>query len=223
MSKDKEKILEVLRPSKYGMSVKKIAEQLGWSRTTVSKYLQKLKQNEEVFDRDIGQYKIWLYNRSKGAEDTSKENLLFLKAYQLFLKYLHEYHPELEDAKKIGASIGKDLDIENFISLDINDVIKKPLELSQIAQTFMDILNNIYLLNYEEYKFDPPIINYKPPFIILRIKESDYVEIPMHFELLCGIFEEKINQLLKLNLDISIHDVFKDEKMIDIKIQVKEI
>ena len=131
-------------------------------------------------------------------------------------------HPEIKDGKEIGKLISRELPFEKHIPVDLEGLMKTPLDLEEIAKTFMDGLNNIYFLTYEKYIFDPPIINRDPPIsIILRIKESRYVQIPLHFEILTGLVEEKINQLFKLKIDVSINAIFPEKSMIDIKISFK--
>ncbi|TFF87857.1 MAG: HTH domain-containing protein [Promethearchaeota archaeon] len=221
MTQDKELILKVLKPSKYGMSIKKIAENLDWSRTTVTKYLNELKDDGRVFDSEIGQYKLWLYQIPNGMTLTGEGKIL-LRAYMSFLKNLNKLHPEIKDGKEIGKRIAKDLDIENEFPVNFKKLVKRPLNLTQIAKTLMEVLNNIYFITYEKYNFDPPILNKNPPFIILRIKDSKYINIPLHFDILIGLIEEKVKQFYNIDVDIQIHNMLLEENIIDIKINFKK-
>lgn len=221
MGKNSAKLIDVLKASRYGLSINKIAEKTGWHRNTVSKYLSILENEEKVFSREIGQYKLYLYQKGE-EEDVSEEEKLLLKAYELFIKSLIELYPETIDGKEIGKFISRELEFEKQIPINLWDIAKRPLNLELIAKTFMDGLNNIYFLTYEKYNFDDPIILKKPPVIILRIIESQYVQIPLHFEILTGLLEEKINQLFKLNIDVSINKIHSEQNKIDIKISFKE-
>lgn len=221
MGKNSAKLIDVLKTSRYGLSINKIAEKTGWHRNTVSKYLNILEKEEKVFNREIGQYKLYLYQKGED-EDFSEEEKLLLKAYELFIKSLMKLYPETIDGKEIGKFISKELEFEKHIPINLGKVAKRPLNLDLIAKTFMDGLNNIYFLTYEKYNFDDPIILKNPPVIILRIIESQYVQIPLHFEILTGLLEEKINQLFKLNIDVSINKIHSEQNKIDIKISFKE-
>lgn len=221
MGKNSARLLDVLKTSRYGLSINKIAEKIGWHRNTVAKYLGILENEGKVFNREIGQYKLWLYKKSED-EAVSEQDQLLLKAYELFIKNLMRLHPEITDGKEIGRLISRELEFEKHIPIDFNGIAKPPLDFNLIAKTLMDGLNNIYFLTYEKYEFDPPIINKSPPFIILRIKDSRYVQIPLHFEILTGLVEEKINQLFPLNIDVSINAIYSDKNMIDIKISFKK-
>lgn len=217
MVKKKGKILELLNTAPYGMSVQNMAKKLGWHRNTVSKYLTELRSDGKVKERKVGQYKIWI-NKESQKKSKSPQNLLLLKAYRLLLKNLRKIYHDMQDGKELGRLIGKELNIENYISLNGKDYSKKNLDLSSLAEIFMDALNTIYLFTYEKYTFDPPLTNEKPPFIIIRIRDRKYIEIPLHYQLVAGLFEEKIAQLYRLNVDISLHEIFLDEGIIDIKI-----
>ena len=183
MGKNSAKLIDVLKTSRYGLSINKIAEKIGWHRNTVTKHLNILEKEGRIFSREIGQYKLWLYQESEN-EGIGDQDQLLLKAYELFIKNLMKLHPEITDGKEIGRLISSELEFEKHIPVDFNGIAKLPLDLNLIAKTFMDGLNNIYFLTYEKYEFDPPVINTSPPFIILRIKESRYVQIPLHFEIL---------------------------------------
>jgi len=218
MGKSKSVLLELLGPSRYGMSINKIAENLNWHRNTVSKYLNILKDEGKVADRKIGQYRLWI-SRDTEAEPLSEETSLLLNAYISLLRNLNVLHPDVIDGKELGKLISKDLEIEKILPIDLKDI---RLDLDSIATYVMDILNNIYFLTNETYNFDPPMINQKPPFIIIRIRDSKYVETPLHFQIITGIFEAKIKQLFNLNVDITVHEIFIEEKILDIKISLKQ-
>jgi biotin operon repressor len=218
MGKNKSMILDVLEPSRYGMSINNIAENLNWHRNTVSKYLSILKDEGKVIDRKIGQYKLWISGEADRIE-LSEETSILLNAYISLLRNLQVLHSGVIEGKELGKLISKDLDFEKLLPIDLKDI---KLDLNSIAIYIMDILNNIYFLTHETYNFDPPIVNQSPPFIILRIRESKYIETPLHFQIITGIFEEKINKLFHLNVDISIHEIFIEESIIDIKISLKQ-
>ncbi|MHA1147191.1 MAG: hypothetical protein ACTSR8_03000 [Promethearchaeota archaeon] len=218
MGKNSAKLIDLLKASQYGLSINKIAEKIGWHRNTVVKYLGILEKEGKVFNREIGQYKLWLYQERENG-DRGEQDQLLLKAYELFIKNLMKLHPDITDGKEIGKLISRELEFEKYSPFDFNGIVKQPLDLNLIAKTFMDGLNNIYFLTYERYKFlEPPIINEDPPYIILRIINSRYVQIPLHFEILTGLVEEKFNHLFPIKIDISINKIYSEHNAIDIKI-----
>ena len=54
-----DEIVKLLYETRYGLSVSKLAQKLGASRTTISKYLKILEDADKAFVQDIGQYKLW--------------------------------------------------------------------------------------------------------------------------------------------------------------------
>jgi len=50
----KQSILDLLKSSKFGLNVKNIKDKLGYSRTTIAKYLDILEKDNLVFDQKIG-------------------------------------------------------------------------------------------------------------------------------------------------------------------------
>jgi len=54
-----DRIINLLKENRWGLTAKEIAEKMGVSRLTVSKYLEKLKAAGVVKDRKIGAYRLW--------------------------------------------------------------------------------------------------------------------------------------------------------------------
>ena len=64
----KQSILELLKSSKFGLNVKNLKDTLGYSRTTLAKYLNKLEEENLVFDQKIGQYRVWLHKEHENIK-----------------------------------------------------------------------------------------------------------------------------------------------------------
>jgi len=62
MNNIKERIVSVLRKNPKGLTISKIAEQVGIHRTTIPKYLYELRGEKKVLIRDIGPARVFYLN-----------------------------------------------------------------------------------------------------------------------------------------------------------------
>lgn len=65
-----EKILNILKKYRWGLTAKEISEKIGISRVTVSKYLGQLKASGILSERRVGAYRVWYIKDL--AEETRK-------------------------------------------------------------------------------------------------------------------------------------------------------
>ncbi len=222
----KKEILNLLKNSQVGMSIKNIAEELEYSRNTVSKYLNILEEEEKVFDRELGQYKIYLHSDAKLYFDKQKAKgqQFALETYRYFLEYLTQEHPELNrEGKNAGLYMGQRMNIESLISSELLAFQTEDLSLKNIAKKVMDLLDNTYL-SMDTYEFDPPYINEDPAFILLRMRDSQYINAPINFYMLAGVMEEKFNQFLEefnISISVDVHAIHKQKRVVDLKLQIK--
>ncbi|MFX0138278.1 MAG: winged helix-turn-helix domain-containing protein [Candidatus Hodarchaeota archaeon] len=227
-------ILELLEKSKFGISIKKIAEETNFSRITVTKYLKKLEKEGLVSDRRVGQYKIWYlsdfkkYNQSYKLQAQSG----VLEYQKSLMKYLKIFHPEI-NGKKIGREIAKEHPVVKDV-IPVNET-KKTLniitDLNQFASIVIDLIKIIYLTN-DPCSIDPPIINQDPPFIIIRIRDSNFMENKLHFEIFSGIIEQEtldfLNSYPKIfeklfTIEVNVFQFLPEEKIVDLKYEIKPL
>ncbi|MCP4760459.1 MAG: HTH domain-containing protein [archaeon] len=222
--------LDLIKINNFGISTKKIAEKLGYSRTTIRKYLKILETDGLIFDREMGQYKIWLHIDAKeyfGKERNPGQNLI-LQIYHLLLKSLKLCHPELipEMGKEMGKSIGLELDFENYIDFDLKNSLKDLNDLDKTAKFMENIMNNLYLTG-DSIHFDPHVSDLSNSSIILRIRNSDFIDIPLEFYFMAGIMEKKMSfyyeKLFKKTVMVDIIGIVPEINLVDMKISFEDI
>ncbi len=221
-------IQNLLKNSQIGLSITNIAEELGYSRNTVSKYLKILKEEGKVYDRELGQYSIWLHNDARlyYEKDKAKGQMFALETYKHFLQYLDNNHPELgKEGKQIGNYMGKNMDILNLISPELLEFDLRLTDLNNLAKFLMDLLDNTYL-SMDSYEWETHSIidrDEVPPMIILRLKDSQYFSTPINFSMLAGVLEIQINSLLKNEgsmIRIDIKDTIPNKKVNLVELQI---
>ncbi len=225
-------ILNLLEKSKFGISIKKISEETNFSRITVTKYLKKLEKEGLVSDRRVGQYKIWYISDLKKYDQSymSRAHHGVIEYQKSFMKYLNIFHPEIKDGKEIGKAIAKEKPIVKDV-IPVNG-IKKPFniisDLNQFAGFIIDLIKIIYL-SKDPCSIDPPIINQDPPFIIIRIRDSNYMENKLHFEIFSGIIEQETLDFLKsypnifdklFNIEVNVLQFLPEENIVDLKYEI---
>ncbi|MHA1300282.1 MAG: helix-turn-helix domain-containing protein, partial [Candidatus Helarchaeota archaeon] len=174
MSSDEIKrgILQELKNSHVGTSIKKLSEKLNKSRTTIAKYLNILKKEGKVISKDVGLYKIWVSSEVESAYKENQFRILSAQYYQNLLSRLTSIYPDLlEKGKDIGKTISANIEFEKFFDVitieDLKSNINKKQSDSFILKTAMQILNSLNLIG-DNYIVEPLIIN--PPNGFMTIK-----------------------------------------------------
>lgn len=216
-------ILTLLLSAKYGYSVSKIATKLGYSRTTTSKYLDILEKNSKVFVQDVGQYKLWHHVEGyyKKNEKSSLTSLFFQPFYKLLMKHLPNYNINLDQIQELGYKISKDLDLselaEEYIELSTStkDYISID-EYAVIAAVNMEIINFLFS-GIDDFNWAEPLYFQKEKFFIIRMTNSNFIEIPAHYYILCGILHSQIQNYA--DISVMIHNINEKKNIVDIKFQ----
>ncbi|MBD3229779.1 MAG: ArsR family transcriptional regulator, partial [Candidatus Lokiarchaeota archaeon] len=162
MTKDtKKEILDLLKRSRFGLNVQKISDDLGYSRTTISKYLKILEKDDLVFYRTIGQNKIWIHKDiyfDKRNKDNPLNNLVFA-IYTSMLRNMEtsDLKPNLtpDYIKKLGKLIAQDFNFSEFLD---NDLLKIPDEIpdsDKISELLMKIIDSICKF-FDNYTWKEP-------------------------------------------------------------------
>ncbi|MCP4761571.1 MAG: helix-turn-helix domain-containing protein [archaeon] len=200
-----DQILEFLKKSDFGTSIKKISEELEYSRKTITKHLMNLKNEGEVFDREIGQYKVWIHKDVKEFhEKKNSMNDILLELYFSVIKTLEKNHKSI-DGKMLGLQMTSEFAIEKFINEETFENIQKKIKkillntkknkLEQITAEFLEVFKSLYLSN-AKYDLDF-IVNTKPLKVQINLRHEDFLNSPFYYDLLCGFMEGIINNIIK--------------------------
>lgn len=232
----KEEIVDYLiKKSGMGANIVKISENLGRDRKTISNYLMELKEEGTISSRKIGRIKIWYH---LGTERIDKSQKYFYQMYTLMLKYIDhiESTKSPEDFKKLGKLMARDLDFEEVANINLKDfftIPNNPFDILSISKQVMDGID-LYYGPSDDYEWVLPIPHYNDDmnnlYFILRMRDSAYIDLPMHFYIMAGgieaiietIFINNINFYSMIdNFKVYIHRIYKKENAVDIKISAK--
>ena len=216
-------ILMLLKDARFGHSINKIAKELNYSRTTISKYLVQMQKEGKVFAQDIGQYKVWHHQEGfyRKNYDCSIANIIFQPFYTSMMKNLPSYGIEKEQFKELGREISKDLDlfelVDTFVDLSASSLKNSnQTTLNELAHITMDIIDMIFS-DSDQFTWHPPFICGEESFFILRMAGSDYFDSPAHFYLLSGLIQFQLEK--KTKAAVHIHQIVEEEKLVDMKFQ----
>ncbi|MHA1674424.1 MAG: helix-turn-helix domain-containing protein [Promethearchaeota archaeon] len=216
-------ILSILLTSKYGFSIAKLADKLGYSRTTISKYLNILQQKQKIFSQDVGQYKLWHHGEGffKSNNDFTLVSLFFQPYYKAMMKNLPTYQITDGQFKELGQKISEELDlselVEKFIELSTSTIAESNFDnFHALADINMDIINTLFT-GIDAFIWNTPLFFPSEHFFILRMAGSKFIQISAHFHLLCGIIEFQMQKYANFSMDI--HQINEEEAIVDFKFQ----
>ncbi|MHA1268830.1 MAG: HTH domain-containing protein [Candidatus Helarchaeota archaeon] len=216
----KDNILKSLKETNFGKSIKKIAEELDLSRTTVSKYLRILEKENKCISKKVGVYSLWF---SKENEDLLKQNpyrILIRNFYKSLINSLNKIYPDInERGKEIGINIAEILNIEEFLDIESLYEYLKEDDKRGILKTICDLFLNANILG-EDYNFEMIILENENRGII-KLKDTEFTEYPLHFYIQAGVLEGKINKNSPFNVDVQIYEINKEENYCIIIITLK--
>ena len=210
-----ENILQTVKKSKFGLNIKNIVEELGYSRTTITKYLKMLEEEGLVFERAIGQYRIWIHRDALFASSSTIGNEMIFS----LLKHL-ESKIDPKTIKKLGKEISRDLNFSKYINKGILKDTGNNTGLANTAEILMKIIDSI-CKSYDDYTWSTPMLNHKKNQIILRMGNSEIIEITPYYFLIAGIIEQEINRANENAVKVNILQINRQQQLIDIEFVIK--
>lgn len=212
----KENIVQLIKKSQFGLNIKNIADELGYSRTTITKYLQILEKEGLVIERAVGQYKIWVHR------DALLETNRITPVNEMIFSILKHIQTELDpiSLKKLGQAVAGDMNFSRYIDQEIIKKSEEKLEYEGIAELLMKTIDSICKI-YDDYNWHLPIINIQKGIIILRMSESDLLEIPSYFHLISGIIEYEMNRFIPESANVNVIQINENNKVVDLEFEIK--
>jgi len=215
----KQSILDLLKSSKFGLNVKNIKDKLGYSRTTIAKYLDILEKDNLVFDQKIGQYRVWLH---KEHENIKSLNVLIFDVYQSMLRHMEE-DSELdispEKIKKMGMTVASDLHFSELVDKQLFEGVNLR-NFGDIADLLMKAID-MMCTYYDNYSWRPPIIIESKNIIIVRMYDSKLISSTnYHFYMLSGFIEQAMNETAKGSKgSVNVIQIDEKEKIVDFQFE----
>lgn len=184
-----------------GVTITDIAEILGFSRNTVSKYINILELKNKIYKKKIGAYSLYI-----SSEETNLPKSLILSYYKAFLKGLRKNFPNKEDVfKKIGINSA------NLIKFSFSPNIYKQLKSlkgNPISRVHLELFKEFYAA-YDIFQPETEIsilnVDPKGQEAIYRFKNSVFLEdndlYIYHIYLMTGITQSILER--ELGQDVS--------------------
>ncbi len=222
----RQEILNCIKENNLGVTVQDIADNIGASRNTISKYIFQLELEKEVIKKKVGVYFLYFTPERHLVQSNLVSGL-----YKNFLYSLKQNFPNQENIfKTIGRNIG-----ENFkIPLDYlhglaeggrftNDIpIKTFLEIFREFYPYFDVFQSFLEISIRE-------INQRGNKATYRFTHSDFLEdtddFIYHFYLISGIIETTFSRELKKNVfcdvvKVNISDI-KANSFLEISLEIE--
>jgi len=171
-----EKIINLLRKHPLGLTTKEIAEKLGISRTTIAKYVEKLKGKGIIAEKRVGAYRLWLLGEYYQAKKLTARRILVALTRAL-LRILGE------NSYQLAFMVGKAIAQELYETVELNS--SKPFE--SIASMISDITEGVSTQAFE--------LGNNRGVIIIKMSDTSF---PIEFiKLLANILQGAIEELIK--------------------------
>ena len=215
----KQNILGLLKDSKFGLNVKNLKDKLGYSRTTIAKYLDILEKDNLVFDQKIGQYRVWLH---KDHENIKSLNVLIFDIYQSMLRNMEkdsEFNITPEKIKKMGIQVASDLHFSELLDKQLFEGADLR-NFGNIADLLMKAID-MMCTYYDSYSWRPPIIIDSKNIIIVRMYNSKLISSTnYHFYMLSGFIEHAMNKMGKgAKHSVNVIKIDEIEKIVDFQFE----
>ncbi|MCP4760205.1 MAG: winged helix-turn-helix domain-containing protein [archaeon] len=214
-----EEIIKYIKKNPSGLTITDIALGIGTSRVTVTKYVNQLLEQEKIFVKQIGWYKLYF-----SVERQFVPLRPFIAFYKNLLLSVKEHYSTKEDFKELGKNIG--VGVKKMINTAIPDDLI-PLN-GKSYGNFLKYFGQIF--PYFDFLMDPNMdIKYeidetknKGNYIFSNIALIKYSEeFESHFYLLSGIMESAFSGILEKDVFINVDQVDIPNNFVKMTIEIK--
>ncbi|MHA1681282.1 MAG: hypothetical protein ACTSUE_09750 [Promethearchaeota archaeon] len=236
----KDRILELLGGETLGMTKSKLADNLGASRPTVSKYVDILHEEGRIKRMAVGEFKFWALAKKRETRD-SPLKMSFRIIIDLVLEYVCRYTNHEVNWKEFGQFIGKNLDLSKIVQTDFFfDLIYNEsgddsvgggsgmlppsgeVLLQRLSKIFLEMFKAIVTI-FDECIIDEPIIIHDPAIITLRLHDTAFNEYKKVFEIVAGLVEQKMRtDFYDMAVTIDFNEPVKTD-ILDIIIKIHDL
>lgn len=196
-------ILQCIKNNPGGITITDISKIKGFSRNTVSKYINILKLKNKIYKKKVGAYSLYF-----SSEENYLPNSLVLSYYKVLLKGLKQNFPD--KGKFFKSLIKKNVeDIKFTFSPKIYKQLKylKNHPISQLRKIHLEIFKEFYP-TYDIFQPDVDIsilkVDPKGNRAIYRFRDSVFVDdnedYLYHIYFMCGLTEGILEKELKRNV-----------------------
>jgi len=219
----KEKILECLYQNTTGLTIIEISRLIDGNRNTVSKYLNRLKDEKLVYKKNIGKARLYFSKKRKSLPMSVV--ISFMKAV---LSGLNTKFPKKEQTfKEIGHLIS------NQYQFPFGPTFAKELEKvrgSPDIEMHLKRFKKLYpTFDFLQEDLDIQIIELEKNNAIYRFRNSEFLhnsnDYIYYYYMICGIIEgflsKEIPGQVICNIESIQLDEIKENSYIDISIEIK--
>ena len=227
----KEKIVEILKGEKIGITITRLSDKLHVSRPTIYKYLAILKEDKLVDEVDVGGSKFWTATTGKTTSSISTIMAPYRYFVDLILETLDRTLGKKQkiDWKEVGANMTEEIQLDDLYETDeFIDMFKKQqivptglggnfdptneshseenqLKLLKQFSPFFAQVFKFFLAFLDDCEMETPYEIENPPVLILHMKKFRFLKDNRIIDISCGAVEHIINSELfpELNVDIS--------------------
>lgn len=213
----KQKILDSLAKTNFGKSIKKISEELKLSRTTVSKYLSLMKQEGLTTDKKLGVYSIWFSTEKIKELEESPYRILIRDFYKNLLLALSKMYPDIiERGKELGNLLAQNLQIEKFVDLSVIPPSNNSTDKKLLVRIILEIFQNSDILG-ERTESEIFVLENQG---VIRIKNSEFLDRPLHFYIQTGFLEAKVQPYISFPIQVEVYEINTQENYCDILVKL---
>ena len=221
----RDKILECLYNNASGLTITEISKLIDGNRNTVSKYLNRLKDDYLVYKKDIGKARVYFSKKRESVPMSlvisfmkavlSGSKTKFPKEEQIFKEIGHIIAKQFQFP--FGPTFAKELE-KNRGSPDIEKHLRRFKKLYPTFDFLQEDLD-IEIIELEQGK-NKAIYRFKNSEFLHNSKDYIY-----YFYMICGIIEailsEEIPGQVICNIESIKLDEIKENSYIDISIEIK--
>jgi len=227
-AKFKPEILHLLKNAQHGMIATDIKERLNHelSRNTIQSYLDQLKAEKKAYAVKIGRYELWFHKKKMDKQVSISQDFQNHPIFPFLSTFfdLLETNPvnKMINWKEFGLNLGKIFGFEPYFPNLRYFVIEDPLRIFDLTkEIYPSILSQIlFFLGDKNFEIDPPITQKETNTIIFRIRGSKYYENKIFFNLLCGIEEAEISQIIPFQVKVDVLQQIIEKKLVDIRFKI---
>jgi DNA-binding transcriptional ArsR family regulator len=191
----KKEILKFLNDNPSGYTITNIAERIGTTRITVSKYLALLEQENKVLSKEIGVYKLYFSKVRKYLELD-----LIRSFYSAFLSGVKaKFGSDNEKFKKVGYFIS-----DSFFKYLLEQYPESLTVQITSFKDFLQVFGTLY--PYHEFMYSKNMImeediddSYERGLFTLKnteiLKKSE--DLQYHFYIFAGVIERTLSRVFK--------------------------
>src|SRR5271157_59468 len=213
----KKQILQYLELSEFGVNISQIAEELKFSRNTVTKYLDILQDDGTVYCQEMGPSKIWFSENNRERLPNARMpdflRAFIIEAFNSLERSISMTENELNALfQQMGRDVGKKVPWPTDIFFPIQELDTSNFtmpEIKKLVEGFLSLIkDSSYFLKAEIV----PIKNDENSPILIRatFHEESWGQFKQYYNLMAGYFESKLRMAYGERIYLAVNEIQPD-------------